>query len=226
VGSRIEPATAGEENKMKHLLISIVSATIVVGPIALFSPAALAAEEIPKGWWKSGSHPHNYEMTIDRLIKRSGKAAARIGSKSAEATKGFGTLMSGFKADAYRGKRIRLTAWMKAEDAGSAQVWLRLDTPTRVLGFDNMDNRPVKGTKDWTKYELVLDVPEATTMILYGFFVQGTGKAWADDLLLEVVGKDVPSTNLMTAKQAEEEFPPTASKREHPLQPVNLNFED
>src|SRR4030095_6622009 len=73
----------------------------------------------------------------------------------------------------------------------------------RMLGFDNMDNRPVKGTTDWTKYELVLDVPEATTMILYGFFVYEKGKAWADDLRFEVVGKDVPSTNLMTAKQAD-----------------------
>jgi AraC family transcriptional regulator len=199
---------------------------LVVALIAILSPAVLAADEIPKGWQKAGSHPQNYEMTIDRSTKRSGKAAARIESNAAITQKGFGTLMSAFKADEYRGKRIRLTAWMKTEDAVAAQVWLRLDSQTRTLGFDNMGNRQVKGTTDWTKYELVLDVPEETALISFGFFVYEKGKAWADDFRIEVVGKDVPSTNLMTAEQAKEEFPPSTSKCEYPMQPVNLDFEN
>ncbi len=198
---------------------------LVFAVLAVLSPAVLAADEIPKGWIKAGSHPSGYDITIDRSTKRSGKAAARIESNAAVKTDGFGTLMQGIKADAYRGKRIRLSAWMKTENAVSAQIWLRLDGERRSFGFDNMDNRPVKGTTGWTKYDLVLDVPEETLKIAFGFFVSEKGKAWADDIQLEVVGKDIPTTNLMSAEQAKEEFPASTSKREYPIHPVNLDFE-
>ena len=81
-------------------------------------------------------------MVVDLSVRHRGKAAARIESTDTAPADGFGTLMQSFKADAYRGKRIRLSAWMKTENAASAQMWLRLDGTKSVLGFDNMDSRP------------------------------------------------------------------------------------
>jgi len=53
----------------------------------------------------------------------------------------------------------------------SAGFWLRIDgkeNPKQQLGFDNMNNRPVKGTTDWKLYQIVLDVPENSGLINFG----------------------------------------------------------
>ena len=59
-------------------------------------------------------------------------------------------------------------------------------------------SRPVRGTRtEWTRYRVVLDVPEKANQIVYGFLLTGTGQVWADGIELEVVGDDVPVTDLM-----------------------------
>jgi hypothetical protein len=53
----------------------------------------------------------------------------------------------------------------------------------------------VKGTTDWTRYEVVLDVPEAALRLAFGPVLTGTGQVWADDFALDVVDpKQVKST--------------------------------
>lgn len=64
------------------------------------------------------------------------------------------------------------------------------------LAFDNMQNRAIKGTTDWKRYEIVLDVANNATAIAFGLLLGGTGQAWMDDLAFEVVGKDVPATEM------------------------------
>lgn len=79
-----------------------------------------------------------------------------------------------------------------------------------MLGFDNMNNRAVKGTSDWQEASVVLDVPAGAKALAYGFFVQGGGKMWVNGQRMEVVGSDVPTTNMIKP-------PPTA--------PRNLGFD-
>jgi hypothetical protein len=94
-----------------------------------------------------------------------------------------------------------------------------------MLGFDNMDNHPVKGTTDWAQYAITLDVPVETVNIAFGAFLVGQGQLWMDDYVFEVVGDDVPTTNMLTAEEmaAEQDMGPA---REYPDQPLNLNFEE
>ena len=60
---------------------------------------------LPEGWGLKGSHPDDYEagITPDAI---DGKAAAYL--RARVASSGFGTIMQQFKADAYRGQRLRL----------------------------------------------------------------------------------------------------------------------
>jgi hypothetical protein len=51
-----------------------------------------------------------------------------------------------------------------------------------------MQTRPVRGSTEWTEYEIVLDVPEGSTRITYGFLLIGAGTVWGDDLKVEIVG--------------------------------------
>ncbi|MCU1263756.1 MAG: hypothetical protein JWM21_74 [Acidobacteria bacterium] len=214
---------------IKHSLtnrnvIPIVALFLALGAMAYASrPTALTADP-PKSWFMSGSHPQNYETSVDTTVKHSGRASAHIKFIAANA-EGFGTLMQMFKADDYRGKRVRMSAWLKSEDADAAMLWLRLDGAKGMLGFDNMGNRPVKGTSDWKKYEITLDVPAATVNIGFGAMVLGKGQVWLDDFMFEVVGQDVPSTNMLTAEQMKEEHE-AGQPQEFPRQPANLNFEE
>jgi len=102
----------------------------------------------------------------------------------------------------YRGTRLHMRAMVKADAVENwAGIWMRVDgpdtpTPQRSLGFDNMQDRPIKGTSDWTRYEIVLDVPPESVAIAFGILLQGIGEVWLDDVEFATVGSDVPTTGM------------------------------
>jgi hypothetical protein len=57
-----------------------------------------------------------------------------------------------------------------------------------------MEDRPIKGTVDWTQATVVMDVPPEAAAIGIGFFLSGTGQMWVNDVQFDVVGNDVPVT--------------------------------
>lgn len=166
----------------------------------------------PKGWILTGSNTY-YEAGTDHKVVHHGKASGYLKS-TAEVSAGFGTLMQMFKADSYRGKRLQLSGFVKTKDvAGWSGLWMRIDgKDEEILMFDNMQNRPLKGTLPWTRCHVVLDVPSDSIAIGFGVILSGTGQVWVDNLRFDVVDQQVPTTNL------EEE-------NELPDEPINLNFE-
>ena len=188
------------------------------------------APEVVSGMPQAGSRTplgtaERYSMTVDSAVKRSGNASASL-AFACGATDGFGSLAQSIAADEYLGKRVRLSGWLKTENAQEAGLWMRLDGDKRLLGFDNMMPRAVKGTSDWKQYEVVLDVPQETVNILFGTLLAGTGRVWVDDLKIEVVGKDVASTNQLSAEDMRMERPNNGSKKKESKQPENLGFEN
>jgi hypothetical protein len=179
------------------------------------------ASEVPQGWFKAGNKPEEYDMGLDSETRHEGRASAFIKSTAAE-LHGFGTLMQTADASAYRGKRVRFSGFVKSEKVldGWAGLWLRIDGAvdpnTRrppALGFDNMQSRSIKGTTDWTRYEIVLDVPPEAETLNFGLLLDRDGKVWMDSLSFEVVGNDVKVTAA----------PPPA--RTPPPPPQNLAFD-
>jgi len=82
-----------------------------------------------------------------------------------------------------------------------AGMWLRIDSKEqgKSLGFDNMQDRPIKGSNDWTKCEIILDVPKESATLNFGILLDGTGKVWFDDISFETVDKlETQPTNLNT----------------------------
>src|SRR5215471_17861603 len=134
------------------------------------------AEDTPKSWLHAGSRPKDYSMSVDHEVAHGGKASASIKCIAAAPT-GFGTLMQTFKAGTFSGKRIRMTGYVRSEDVTDwAGLWMRVDGPQKQpLAFDNMQSRPIKGTSDWTQYQVVLDVPETADEIAFGILLTGKG---------------------------------------------------
>jgi hypothetical protein len=171
------------------------NARAILVAYTIVAATAAASAETPKGWFPAGSRPKDYKMSVDRTVVHSGKASALLKSVVSESG-GFGTLMQTFKADAFRGKRVLMSGYARSQAVKDwAGLWMRVDGPRgEPLGFDNMQDRAVKGTSDWQKYEIVLDVPESAQEIAFGLLLTGTGQVWMDDLDFSVVGKDVPTT--------------------------------
>jgi beta-lactamase regulating signal transducer with metallopeptidase domain len=175
--------------------------------------SAAPANHAPSGWFLAGSKPANYQTGVDHAVVENGQPSAFLKS-AVPTTDGFGTLMQSISANEYAGKRVRLRAWVRSQDVADwAGVWMRVDKGSTSVAFDNMQNRPIKGDQSWETCDVVLDVPQNATGISFGVLLSKTGEVWMSDLTFEIVGNEVPTTNL-TPNQA---APP-------PNRPANLNF--
>jgi hypothetical protein len=186
--------------------------TTTLASVSLLLLSQLAYAEIPRGWFANGSALADYNVATDYAVTYQGHPSVSISAKKPDST-GFAGFMQSISANDYKGKRVRLSAYLRTRDVtgdGSrgAHVWFRVDGPNqKMLGFDNMDTRPVKGNTEWTKYEIVLDVPGESIGLAYGSFLNGSGTAWVASFNLEEVSDAVPATNTV------------------PLHPTNLNFD-
>lgn len=110
-----------------------------------------------------------------------------------------------------------MSGYLKTKEVKDwAGLWFRIDEEgsDNPLGFDNLKNgkkdRSVTGTTDWTKYDIVLDVPDKASNLTYGALLSGSGQIWFDELTFEMVDNTVPTTG-----EDEEEL----------FEPRNLGFE-
>lgn len=205
------PSPAAEAPRIERPAAPPVAQRVEEPPVSGVTTTA------PAGWSKNGSKPGSYVVGVDRNQSFGGLPSAYV--KSIESSvDGFGGMMQMSSAEDLIGKRVRLSGWVKTEDAndGGGHLWLRVDGQQsgQMLQFDNMDKHPVKGTTDWQQYSIVLDVPPESAALAYGFFVAGTGKMWVSGTKLEPVGPEVPSTNMVTNRA-----------RALPKAPVNISFD-
>ena len=188
----------------KNLIIStlllVVSANI----------PAMALDNIPDGWNKAGSKPAEYEVGTDKI---SGKKIMYILGKTNNIDD-FGTVMQTFNATKYQGKRLKLSGYLKSQNVNWAGMWMRVDGENKSsLSFDNMQNRPIKGTTNWKKYDIILDVPKESTAIAFGVLTSGKGKVWIKDISFQQVSTSVKTTDLNSIKNMKDV-------------PTNLDFEN
>lgn len=170
---------------------------------------ALCAD-VPHGWFVAGSSPSNFEAGVDAGQVYQGHRSAYLRSKELSVD-GFGTLMQQFKAEQYLGKRVRLSGLVKSREVtGWAGLWVRVDRGKNVVAFDNMQNRAIKGSTEWQRYEVVLDVRKDATGIAVGILLNGPGEVWMNSTSFDVVGPDVAVTGSNDAMTSD--------------RPVNLDF--
>lgn len=150
------------------------------------------------GWSKAGSQPADYDMGIDRDGAFTGSSSGFIRSKAAD-PRGFGTYMQMFDATEYRGKRLRLSAYVKSERVENwAGLWMRVDRDKKAVAFDNMQDRPIRNTQGWTQHAIVLDVDAKATAVAFGILLAGRGAVWIDDVTFEIVDEEVPVTDFQS----------------------------
>jgi len=104
----------------------------------------------------------------------------------------MGGAVGRFPVDAARGKHVTYSGWIKTENVDQdASLWWRADGPKRdVLAFGDLAGKGPRGTNDWTRFAIELDVPPETVNIAFGVVMPGKGRAWFDGLEVKLDEQD------------------------------------
>jgi C-terminal processing protease CtpA/Prc len=138
----------------------------------------------PVGW--SGGPPGT--LFADSLVVHEGSWSARI-ERTANSERNFSSLTLVLPEEK-GGESITLKGYLKTADVEEyCGLWLRLDGEVGNVGFDNMHNRQLKGTTDWTEYTITLPYSPETRRVVFGALLSGPGRVWVDDLQVLVDGQ-------------------------------------
>ncbi len=205
-------------------------------PLILVCSSVIAQasdRQIATGWTSPESG--DYQVGLDHKVVHGGHSSLFLKSAGANATDY--AARQRIRADAYRGKRIRLTGWVKPDNAeqGGA-LWLRIDMANGDYVLDGMldlsaRDRTGKDANGWTRCVLVAQVPADALGISFGLRMRGKGEIWADDLSVELATRQEPTNTIerrpyraASGKEAAiKELREQYSKA--PSRPVNLGFE-
>lgn len=169
---------------------------LTIAAAALVAPI-VAHAQVPSGWQAITDGSADYTVRSDGARRDGGQGFAGATIKAnVESPRGSAMLAQSIRADAYRGKRVRLSGYLKTigVNEGTAVLFMRVDGDGVVQTSDYMQNRPLMLTNDWARQEIVLDIPRTAVGFTYGFLLGGSGQAWLDDVQLDVVSEDVPTT--------------------------------
>ena len=175
---------------LQNRRLSLAAAALVCTPLA-------ARAQVPTGWQAITDATGEYTVSADVARRDGGQGFAGATIKSnVDSPRGSAMLAQSVRADAYRGRRVRLSGYLKTigVNEGTAVLFMRVDGDGVVQTSDYMQNRPMMLTTDWTRQEIVVDVPRNAVGFTYGFMLGGSGQAWLDDVQLDVVSDDVPTT--------------------------------
>lgn len=198
----------------------------VVALVAVLLGAAPCGAQAPAAWLLDGSDAERYRLRLDRDVARSGEASLRLEARGNRRTREWAVAVQMLDASVFRGKKVRLSGWLRTDDAGSGHLWMRIDGiiegEAALIAVDNMEKRFLEGTRDWTAREVVLEVPPESVTILFGVMITGDGAVWADDLEIE----EAPPGTEPTAETRNEVL---GGMYERPIgmlpAPLNLDFE-
>ena len=207
-----------KKRSMKQLFTAIVLSLGLAQ-----ASTAQSADSMPAGWRRVGPPEALplYQVGFDADVKHEGSSSLRV-RYIAQQPSEFGTVVShSFRADEYRGRRVRLAGYTRSDNAtGLGRLWFRVDGSATGTPFDNMSDRPVKGTTGWQRHELVLDVPVDATVIHIGAIFTGQGTLWLDDFAFTIVDAAIAVTGTVREEQNR-----NAAAADLPSKPLGLAFE-
>jgi hypothetical protein len=149
--------------------------TVAPRPVDKFLPP-------PSKWLATGAGYELCDVGIDVQMLNAGQRNLSIACGVAQQP----ALRQSFDAAPFRGKRVRLSGWIKAQDVepgtnGQSGMFLAMDNGSPNLRAN------VTGTTPWQQQELVIDVPRNASWLHIGISLGGRGQVWARDLRFEVL---------------------------------------
>ena len=139
----------------------------------------------------------HYGIELDTTIKNIYKSI-RI-NKQKQKDFGSGWVSQYIDATYYRGKEIKLKAFVRVNVDGSGnqgQLYLGVDRIENQVGFvDDMSDRSIKSNK-WQECEIIGTIADDATDINFGCFLNGLGQAWVDGFQLFIKSENEKWENI------------------------------
>jgi hypothetical protein len=193
----MNPESREEEVKilpsMRSAWLLIAVSALLANPIA--SPRLLA--QFVDEWRPGQFLPHHYEAEGDPTVPHLSAGAAHIRSIVSR-PRWLATISSTILGKPFSGKRVRFSGYLRTVDVeNSAGLRLFAEGPHgKPNVFETMEFREITGITGWRRYEIVVDIPESTIVIVPGFYLCGQGSVWADGFMFEAVNSTVALTSL------------------------------
>jgi erythromycin esterase-like protein len=150
----------------------------------------LESPDGPKGL--TGYPSYGYVVAMDdHIAARGTRSLSLSGYPAAAPGAPFVTATGKLPAKEFAGHKIHYSGSMRTQDvSGFAGLWMRADAGANSgVAFDNMRAQHVRRTKDWARYSIDLTIPQEADTIHFGVLMTGSGRAWFDDLAIEIDGR-------------------------------------
>jgi hypothetical protein len=189
---------------------------------------------VPRYWLLRGTAAPSYELKSDQNFVMSGKASVLLRSRAQNIPLTVNaTVMQSAMAESLQGKRIEVSAYLKAEtvERGRVSIWLTALDGKNVLVASESS---LKGFPDiappweaeWTRASFVIDVPSSAAVVNFGVSLAGNGSVWMDDFDLTPVERSVvASTSAALPRQVGQRIE-VANAEGALTRPENLDFEE
>jgi hypothetical protein len=148
--------------------------------------AAPATSPLP-GWSIQGRGEEAYAAEVDADVLREGHPTIRF-HPTRDAGGAYATFMTTLEAAPLRGRRAHAIVYVRTQG-----VTVRGDAWLRVQGKDSPADGPGMATSitrlaanaEFTRYELVVDVPVDAASVQLGVGLGGPGMLWMDGVTVE-----------------------------------------
>ena len=142
--------------------------------------------QAPPGWFVLDAvKDSGYSIAWRQQDCHGGSSCVLMSAPASPPPQSFGTLMQSFSAQTFRGKKVRLRAWIRVEGKAPgdrAQMLLHIGRPNGQPAFvDNMADRPITPA-EWRQYEIQGDVPVDADSIRIGVLLYGVGRAFVSEV--------------------------------------------
>lgn len=156
-----------------------------------------------------GNETNEVKFTLDDKVKHSGKFSLAL-EKSVN--KFWPVQMIGETEIEAKSatNRLKVTAWVKAENAKKATIALYLNSKSsdgKIEFGTYVGSERGSVSHDWKKYEKVLECPQGTDSIDVYYQMYGPGKVWFDDVSIEFVDSKTPLSESTSNKEETKEDP-------------------
>jgi hypothetical protein len=181
-----------ESNRMNCIARSVLLVLFFAMPALAEDPLpapvnlnfeATAPGALPSGWEVSPPGEGTTAETVGEGCPE-GVRCARLTRK--DAGPGYSALVEVVRAEAFRGKRIRLRATLRmASGAGRSLLYLQVN---RSASQHETLTGQAAGAA-WRRDELLTDVSKDAETLQFGLVVAGPGEAWIDAVEVQVLGE-------------------------------------
>lgn len=150
-----------------------------------FESVVVAQDSIPFAWEMSNkSKNRGYSAKLTQEARSGNNAMLLFSTKEGLRARDFAQVDQEISAEAYLGKKIEFSAYIKAKlrDNGSRTLlWVKVFYSDHKVQ-DFVSEEINTSSEDWKQYKITADIGLDAVRINFGFQLNGEGQVWIDDV--------------------------------------------